>query len=119
MEVHISTKHLLVFRACRIRLVIPFCGVNLSSLQANVHKQQRSSYRDGWYVVMIPHRLHVLIILCTVGVIGVSIYIIIILVIGHYGMHLMAIAFITHSHHVVRLCCRCKVIRAYDALVIV
>ena len=68
---------------------------------------------------MIPYGLHGLVCLCTTIVIGATIDILCILIVGQYGMHLMAIAFIARPDNVMRQCCGSKVVRADNALIIV
>ena len=68
---------------------------------------------------MVPHGLHGLVGLRAVNVIGAVIHILVILVISQYDMRLVAMTFIAHSRHVVRLVGHSKVVRTNNTLVII
>ena len=114
MIVQIAARHLLILDAGGIGL-----AVRLSGLLADVHQQQGRPERELGNVIVVPHRLHGLVILCAAVVIGAGIHVVRVLVVGQDGVELVTMPLVTQAQHIVGIGCRSKVIGADDAFVVI
>ena len=112
---HVAAQQLLPFYVRRVAFVVLFAG-----LHTDIHKEDGRPQRNLRHVIVVPHRLHGLVGLCAIFVVGTSaIDVIAVLVVAKDGMRLVSVSLVAHAQHVVRQCRHGPVIRTQNALVVV